>query len=49
MLGLFQALHGNERESGRFMGTIAGTVPIAEFFAPENLQRLVGGQGAPAV
>jgi len=48
MLGLFQALHGNEKESGRFMGTIAGTVPVAEFFAPENIQRIVSGQTTPA-
>jgi hypothetical protein len=25
--------------TGRFLGTIAGTVPIPEFFSPENLWR----------
>ncbi|MGZ8810979.1 MAG: NAD(P)/FAD-dependent oxidoreductase [Thermoanaerobaculia bacterium] len=42
MLSLFAALRDNEEESGRFMGTIAGTVPIPEFFSPENMQRLTG-------
>jgi 2-polyprenyl-6-methoxyphenol hydroxylase-like FAD-dependent oxidoreductase len=39
---LFKALYGNQRETDRFLGTIAGTVPIPEFFAPENLQRIAG-------
>lgn len=42
MQHLFAALKDNEEQSGRFLGTMAGTVPIPEFFAPENLQRLVG-------
>lgn len=42
MLSLFAALRDNEEESGRFMGTIAGTVPIPEFFSPENMQRITG-------
>jgi hypothetical protein len=25
-----------------FFGTIAGTVPIPEFFVPENLGRIIG-------
>jgi flavin-dependent dehydrogenase len=40
MLSLFAALRDNEEQSGRFMGTIAGTVPIPEFFSPENMQRI---------
>jgi 2-polyprenyl-6-methoxyphenol hydroxylase-like FAD-dependent oxidoreductase len=40
MLSLFAALRDNEEESGRFMGTIAGTVPIPEFFSPENIRRI---------
>jgi 2-polyprenyl-6-methoxyphenol hydroxylase-like FAD-dependent oxidoreductase len=45
MQSLFAALRGNEEESGRFLGTIAGTVPIAEFFSPGNLQRVTGTMG----
>jgi len=43
MQALFGALRGNQHETDRFFGTIAGTVPVAEFFAPENLARIVGG------
>jgi 2-polyprenyl-6-methoxyphenol hydroxylase-like FAD-dependent oxidoreductase len=44
---LFGALHDNEEESARFFGVIAGTVRPDEFFAPDNLARIVGA-GAPA-
>jgi 2-polyprenyl-6-methoxyphenol hydroxylase-like FAD-dependent oxidoreductase len=40
-LALFRALRTNQREADRFFGTDAGTVPAAEFFAPENLGRIV--------
>jgi flavin-dependent dehydrogenase len=40
---LFGALRGNERETNRFLGTIAGTVSIPEFFSEENRRRIVGG------
>jgi 2-polyprenyl-6-methoxyphenol hydroxylase-like FAD-dependent oxidoreductase len=39
---LFEALRGQPEETSRFLGTVAGTVPIAEFFAPDNLGRIVG-------
>lgn len=39
---LFAVLRGNQAETNRFFGTLAGTVPIPEFFAPENLQRIIG-------
>lgn len=47
---LFAALRHNQEQTNRFFGTIAGTVPIPEFFAPENLGRIIGveGQGALA-
>jgi flavin-dependent dehydrogenase len=41
MLGLFAALRDNEEQSGRFMGTIAGTVPIPEFFSPKNVRQVM--------
>ena len=45
---LFAALRHNQEQTNRFFGTIAGTVPVAEFFAPENLGRIMGAaaQGA---
>jgi 2-polyprenyl-6-methoxyphenol hydroxylase-like FAD-dependent oxidoreductase len=39
---LFGALRENEHEAGRFFGVIAGTVRPDEFFAPDNLARIVG-------
>jgi flavin-dependent dehydrogenase len=42
MQSLFAALRDNEEQSGRFLGTIAGTVPIPEFFSPENMERIMG-------
>lgn len=38
---VFRALANNPRESNRFFGTLAGTVPMGDFFAPENLRRIV--------
>jgi 2-polyprenyl-6-methoxyphenol hydroxylase-like FAD-dependent oxidoreductase len=42
MQQLFAALRGNRAETDRFIGAVEGTVPIPEFFAPENIQRIVG-------
>jgi 2-polyprenyl-6-methoxyphenol hydroxylase-like FAD-dependent oxidoreductase len=39
---LFGALRDNEEEAGRFFGVIAGTVRPDEFFAPDNLARIMG-------
>jgi 2-polyprenyl-6-methoxyphenol hydroxylase-like FAD-dependent oxidoreductase len=41
MQQLLTALYGNQIETNRFLGTWAGTVPIPEFFAPENMQRIM--------
>jgi hypothetical protein len=38
---LFAALRHDQTQTDRFFGTIAGTVPVAEFFAPENIERIV--------
>jgi flavin-dependent dehydrogenase len=40
---LFGALRDDDEEAGRFFGVIAGTVRPEEFFAPDNLGRIVGG------
>jgi flavin-dependent dehydrogenase len=46
---LFGALLGNQRQTDRFIGTIVGTVPIPEFYAPENMERIMGAHaGATA-
>jgi 2-polyprenyl-6-methoxyphenol hydroxylase-like FAD-dependent oxidoreductase len=41
MQQLFAALRGNQVATNRFFGTIAGTMPIPEFFAPEHIQQLM--------
>ena len=41
MLQLYAALSRNQEETNCFMGAIAGTVPIPEFFAPDNVARIV--------
>ena len=35
------ALRGNQEDTNRYFGVIAGTVPVQEFFAPENIQRIL--------
>jgi 2-polyprenyl-6-methoxyphenol hydroxylase-like FAD-dependent oxidoreductase len=42
---LFAALAGDQEQADRFFGTVAGTVPPAEFFAPENLERIMSARG----
>jgi flavin-dependent dehydrogenase len=37
MLELFAALRHDQEQTNRFFGTIAGTVPIGDFFAPESI------------
>jgi flavin-dependent dehydrogenase len=40
MQHLLQALRGNQSQTNRFLGVWAGTVPIPEFFDPENLRQI---------
>jgi hypothetical protein len=46
MKQLFAALRKNEAETNRFIGTLAGTVPIPDFFSPQNMQRVIGTTGS---
>jgi hypothetical protein len=45
---LFAALQGNQADTDRFVGVMAGTTPVPEFFAPENVGRIVGAARAEA-
>jgi hypothetical protein len=40
--GLFGRLRTNPDDTNRFFGVVAGTVRPDEFFAPDNLARIVG-------
>jgi 2-polyprenyl-6-methoxyphenol hydroxylase-like FAD-dependent oxidoreductase len=42
MQELFAAIRDDQEQTDRFFGTIAGTVPLAEFFSPENLGLIMG-------
>jgi 2-polyprenyl-6-methoxyphenol hydroxylase-like FAD-dependent oxidoreductase len=42
MIQLFAALASNPAETNRFLGLFAQTVSPTEFFAPDNLQRIIG-------
>jgi DNA-directed RNA polymerase specialized sigma24 family protein len=39
---LIAALQGNADDTSRFMGTMTGAVGVAEFYAAENLARILG-------
>lgn len=39
---LHNALQDNQHETDRFFGTLAGTVSIPEYYAPDNVARIVG-------
>jgi flavin-dependent dehydrogenase len=41
MLALMAALSGNAADTRRFMGTVATTVAMSEFYAPNNLMRIM--------
>jgi flavin-dependent dehydrogenase len=45
MQQLFSALAGDENESSQFFGALTGTVPLTEFFAPGNLERIIAAAG----
>jgi hypothetical protein len=41
MQRLFAALRYDQEQSNRIVGCIAGTVPVADFFAPQNIERIL--------
>jgi 2-polyprenyl-6-methoxyphenol hydroxylase-like FAD-dependent oxidoreductase len=41
MQHLLGALRGNQPETDRFFGAVAGTVPLQSFFAPDNIRRIL--------
>lgn len=43
MLQLFSALCHNPTDASRFLGIIGGAVSVSEFYAPENIQRILDG------
>jgi 2-polyprenyl-6-methoxyphenol hydroxylase-like FAD-dependent oxidoreductase len=43
MQKLLGTLHGNQAETNRFFGVLAGTVPLLEFFASEHIEQGIAG------
>lgn len=46
MSALYEALRTNPIERNRFFGTLGGAVPPSEYYAPDNLQRIIRGASA---
>jgi hypothetical protein len=44
---LLGVLYGNQADTDRFFRTLCGTVPVQEFFAPDNLGRIMASAAAP--
>ncbi len=45
MRELLAAIHGNQEAMTGFVSTIAGTVPVPEFFGAANLERVMAAAG----
>jgi 2-polyprenyl-6-methoxyphenol hydroxylase-like FAD-dependent oxidoreductase len=46
MLALYEALRTNSVERNRFFGTLGGAVSPSEYYAADNLQRIISGASA---
>jgi hypothetical protein len=42
---LFEALQGDVDQTRRFFGLLTGAVPVADYFSPGNLRKLIGLRG----
>lgn len=42
-LALYRALRTNQAATNHFFGTLGAAIPVSEFYAPENLQRIITG------
>lgn len=47
MQALFGALRGNQADTDRLLSAMEGTFPVAEFFDPANLERIVAAAAEP--
>jgi 2-polyprenyl-6-methoxyphenol hydroxylase-like FAD-dependent oxidoreductase len=46
MKQLFGAVQGNQEQTDRLLGAHQGTVPIPEFFSPDNVRRIMAAATA---
>jgi 2-polyprenyl-6-methoxyphenol hydroxylase-like FAD-dependent oxidoreductase len=47
MIKLLRAIEDQPEEVSRFFGTITGATSIPEYFAPQNMERLIGAPAEP--
>ncbi|HET9199788.1 MAG TPA: oxidoreductase, partial [Dehalococcoidia bacterium] len=45
---VFKAVPQNPDDLRQFLGVVAGSVSFAEFFTPENIERILGKEPVPA-
>jgi hypothetical protein len=43
MMAFYRALRTNAVERNRFFGRLGGIVPVAEYYAPKNMQQFATG------
>jgi 2-polyprenyl-6-methoxyphenol hydroxylase-like FAD-dependent oxidoreductase len=43
---VLERLQNNPGQRSRFFGVLAHTVPVTEFFSPENIQQILGSPGS---
>lgn len=48
MQQLFVAMARNQEATNQFFSAITGAIPMAEFFAPENMGKIFAAAGASA-
>ncbi len=49
MQQLLGAIYGDEAETDNFLSVIAGTLPVPQFFSPDNVARIMAGAQASVV
>lgn len=49
MQQLLAAVHGNQQEMDNFVSVLAGTLPVSQFFSPDNVGRIMAGAQVQAM
>jgi hypothetical protein len=48
LASVFKAVPHNPDDLRQFLGVVAGSVPFGQFFAPDNVARILGREPVPA-
>jgi hypothetical protein len=49
MQQLLGAIHGNQAQMDNFVSVIAGTLPVPQFFSPDNIGRIMAEAREPSL